>query len=329
MNFPPNKPFIVAEMSCNHLGSADRALEIIDAAADVGADAIKLQVWDYMVVGEDWKIPEGPWSGRLLDKLYEQARTPWKWLPVLFRNAKASGIICFASVFDEMSLGILEKLDCPIYKIASCEIVDLPLIRAVADIGKPMIISTGMASSDEIDDAVEAAKGAESITLLHCVSAYPTLPEHANLWRLNALKSKDVTIGISDHSLGIGVSVAAVALGAEVVEKHLTLSRADGGPDAEFSMEPDEFKLLVSECRRAYQAKTIHLENSDEAPQRILRRSLWFAKNITKGTKIEAVAVCTARPALGLTPKRLNEVIGKTVTRDVKRGEPVTVEVLM
>ena len=323
-------PFIVAEASCNHLGSLDRALQLIDVAAWAGASAIKFQVWDQMVVDRTWVIPDGTWKGRNLAELYQAAKTPWAWLPDLFSRARKKNITLFASVFDVPSLVHLETYGCPMYKISSFELVDLPLIRAVARTGKPMVLSTGMASDDEIFAAVGNTPPLP--TLLHCVSAYPSDPKNANLKRmawLSGMFEGDAPVGLSDHSLGIGVSVAAVALGATMIEKHLTLSRADGGPDSAFSMEPQEFKTLVEECRNAYAALQCPQNNDVEAPQRVLRRSLWFSQGIPVGGVIRPECVVTARPADGLPPSQLDRVIGNHTTRMVKAGEPVTEDILL
>jgi len=324
-----NKPFIVAEMSCNHLGYISRAIDIIDAAVKAGADAVKIQFYDQMVVDRTWIIPDGPWKGMSLARLYERYQIPHKWLHTLFSRAADKEIVLFASVFDTKSLHILEGLGCPMYKISSFELVDLPLIRAVTQTGKPMVLSTGMASEKEINDAVIACLP-HTPTLLHCVSAYPTEHKEANLQRFKSIGDFFLCeTGLSDHSLGIGVSVAAVALGATLIEKHLTLSRADGGPDSAFSMEPQEFKTLVEECRNAYQAIQPPLNDHVEAPQRLIRRSLWFSKGIPAGGVIRPECVVTASPADGLPPSQLVRVIGNHTTRMVKAGEPVTEDILL
>jgi len=317
-----SKPFVIAEVSCNHLQNYNRCIDIIDAAVESGASAVKFQFWDYLTLDKSYTLKVGPWKGQNLYNLYEKAKTPLEWMPKLFAYCFSRSICCFASVFDVKTLELLERMACPIYKIASPEIVDTTLIHAVARTGKPIIISTGMASSEEIDRAVKAAQGVE-ITLLHCISGYPTPPENADLWKLRALKNRGFRVGISDHSQGIGVAVAAVALGAEVVEKHLTISR--DGPDKDFSLLPEEFKELVVESRRAYQAVNakLGLSNPSEAPQRQLRRSLYFAKSLKSGHELTREDFCTARPALGLEIKELNKVIGKVLTRDVKAFEPV------
>jgi len=325
-----NKPFIVAEMSCNHHGQLTTALFIIDAAIEAGADAVKIQVWDQMVVNQAWTIQSGPWFGEKLITLYERAKTPWNWLPQLFAYAHEKGIMLFASVFDTKSLEILEGFGCPMYKISSFELVDLPLIKAVAQTGKPMVLSTGMASGEEVCQAINAIDARREVTVLHCVSAYPTEARDANLRRLKDYNSwSNVELGLSDHSLGVGVSVAAVALGATMIEKHLTLSRADGGPDSAFSMEPPEFKTLVEECRNAYQAIQTPSNDPVEAPQRLLRRSLWFSRGIPAGAVIRPECVVAARPADGLPPSQLVRVIGNHTTRMVKAGEPVTEDILL
>jgi len=326
------KPFIVAEMSANHLGQLSRALDIIDAAAKAGADAVKVQTWDprLMVVDVGYVIRSGPWEGRLLAELYREAYLPCNWWPAMQERAVAVGLELFSSVFDGPSLGFLEAHHVARHKIASPELVDLPLIRAAAATSKPLILSTGMGTLEEIDEAVVAAeegKPGVDLTLLRCVSAYPARPVEACLATMADLRERYFCkVGLSDHSLGLGVAVAAVALGADLIEKHLTLRRLDGGPDAAFSMEPEEFSDMVIACRQAAQAvgAVRYGPTPHEAPQVALRRSLWWAKSLPRGHIIVPGDCLSARPADGLAPKELPKVINRYLSRDVKRGEPVT-----
>lgn len=330
------KPFIVAEMSANHLGSFDRALKIVEAAAKAGADAIKLQTFDPDEMAADYHIQSGPWAGRNLRDLYREARTPRPWHPHLFDAAQANGIECFSTPFSFSDLLFLEALDCPRYKIASFELVDLPLIRRVAKTGKPMIMSTGMATHGEILEAVSAARenGCTDLTLLKCTSGYPAPIAEANLVSMVALRSCGTKVGISDHTrggvLGGVVSICAAFLGADVIEKHLTLSREDGGPDAEFSMDPLEFEGMVVDVRDAAQAygKVKCGPTESELPQLALRRSLYFARPVKRGQPIVEADLRTARPALGLMPREFDRLIGQAVKRDVEPGQPVTWDVI-
>lgn len=330
------KPFIVAEMSANHGGSLYRALEIVRAAAEVGASAIKLQTYtpESMVGNPDYVIPDGPWAGQRLIDLYREAQTPWRWHKEIFDFAKEVGIVAFSSPFDFAAVDFLESLNCPIYKISSFELVDLPLIQYVAQTRKPMIMSTGMAIWREVEEAVHTARanGCRDLTLLKCTSAYPAPPEEMKIksisWMANMFGCDRV--GISDHSPGIGVAVAAVAFGATVIEKHLTMARSLGGPDASFSLEPDEFARLVTEVNAAYAA--INCADSpveSERPQKELRRSLYFTRSLSSGEPITIDAVRTARPALGLAPRELSNVVGRVLARDVKAGDPVSWEVIV
>lgn len=325
-----NKPFIVAEISANHLGSLDRALEIVRAAAHAGADAVKLQTWhrELMVLDRSYRIADGPWKGRNLADLYDEAWTPWVWHKPIFEHAKALGIEAFSTPFDLPSLIFLEALGCPRYKVSSFEIVDLPLIRAIATTGKPMVISTGMATEQEIDDAMTAAieAGGQDITLLKCTSAYPADAAEANLTTMvDMCEAFGCPTGLSDHTPGIGVAVAAAALGATVIEKHLTLLRADGGPDAAFSMEPDEFAQMVTACRQAAQAIGVVRYGPTEAerPQLALRRSVYAMRDIKHGQTITAADMTTARPANGIPPSKMVDWVGATAQCDIRRGEPI------
>jgi pseudaminic acid synthase len=320
---------IIAEMSANHLRSLDRALAIVDAAADAGADLIKLQTWlpDSMCISKDYTLDHGPWAGRKLFDLYREAYTPWQWHRPIFDHARKRGLIPFSAAFDRQSVDFLEKLGVDRHKVASFELVDLPLIRYMASKGKPMILSTGIATEQEIGDALECAYsgGQNDVTLLKCTSAYPADASDANL---RTIQEPELTSwGLSDHTMGIGVACAAAALGATMIEKHLTLSRADGGPDAGFSMEPHEFKQMVVECRRA--AAAIGSVKYGPGPHESteLRRSLWVSKDVAPGEPLRlGVNVVTARPALGLSPAV--DMEGKTASRYLTAGTPLTQEML-
>lgn len=324
-----NKPFIVAEMSCNHLGSYERAVNIVHAASFAGADAIKFQVWkpDTMCLDHSYTIEHGPWAGWKLVDLYRDAHTPWEWLPSLFAIAQQLGLVPFASPFDRESVDYLQMIDCPMYKIASFELVDLDLISYAAKTGKPMIMSIGMAERHEVARAFTAARQhTNDVTLLKCTSAYPADASDANLATLDELAFAGASVGISDHSPGIGVAVAAVARGATMVEKHLTLARADGGHDAGFSMEPGEFKHLVEECRRAAAAVGRVTYGPQASESTALRRSLWFCRDLPAGHVLTDADIRTARPALGLPCDHLPGLIGTVLTKPVASGQPVTME---
>jgi len=325
-------PMLVAEMSSSHLGNLQRAIAIIDAAAKAGADSVKAQCWTQpMCLDETYRIEGGAWHGRLLADLYREAYTPVEWLPALHARITAHGMTPIASVFDA---GAIEAChDWPILKIASFEITDIPLIEAVAKTKQPMIISTGMATYEEIDAAVSAAKQFRrgKITLLKCVSAYPSDAADANLRTMQRLSQPGCKIGLSDHSNGIGVAVAATVLGATLIEKHLTISRADGGLDAAFSMEPHEFAMLVTECRRATAAiGTVRYGPTDaELPQLKLRRSLVWARDLPAQHRITRDDITTARPATGMCINRINELVGMNTVRHTIRtvsfGQPINV----
>lgn len=326
------QPFIVAELSANHLGSLERAIALVETAARVGADAVKLQAWHpaHMVVDRHYVIEAGPWAGRRLAELYEEAHTPWRWFGPLFERARKLGLVGFASVFDEPSLAMLESLACPIYKIASAELTALPLIYAVGRVGKPIMISTGMGTIAEIGEAVCAARagGCRQLTLLRCVSGYPSDPAEAGLSLLEALRHFGVAVGLSDHSPGCGIAVAATALGAEVVEKHLTISRHDGGPDAAFSLEPDEFSTLVAECRRAAAAINSGITQFGPQPseraQALLRRSWWCLHELEAGEIVMPEHVRLARPSTGL-PANVSPY-GRKLLRAKHAGEALLAE---
>jgi pseudaminic acid synthase len=331
-------PFVIAEMSGNHNQSLERALEIVDAAAAAGAHALKLQTYtaDTMTLdlseGEFVVSPASTlWGGTSLYQLYQQAGTPWEWHRPIFDRCRELGLICFSTPFDETSVEFLESLAAPVYKIASFENIHLPLIRRAALTGKPLIISTGMASIAELDEAVRTAReaGCRDIILLKCTSAYPATPESANLVTIPHLRDLfGVQAGLSDHTMGIGVSVAAVALGATVIEKHFTLRRADGGVDSSFSMEPHELQQLVQETRQAFQALgTVSYGPSEKETASLqFRRSLYVARDMKKGDLFTRENLRAVRPGLGLPPKFFDLFLGKKAARDIDRGTPVNWE---
>ena len=329
-------PFIIAEMSGNHNQSLDRALEIVDAAAQTGAHAIKLQTYtadtitlDVRGGGFDIDDEKSLWKGRNLHDLYKQAHTPWDWHPPIMERAKKHGMLCFSSPFDETAVDFLESLDVPAFKIASFENIHLPLIRKVAATGKPMIMSTGMASLAELDDAVRAAReaGCNDLVLLKCTSTYPATPESTNVLTIPHMRELfGCEIGLSDHTMGVGVSVAAVAHGATVVEKHFTLRRADGGVDSTFSLEPEEMKSLVVETERAWQSLGKVSYGPTEAEQKSLafRRSIYVSKDIAKGEILTADNIRIVRPGYGLAPKYYDTIIGHRANQDMAAGTPVS-----
>ena len=335
---PEEPPFIIAEMSGNHNGDIGRALAIVDMAADAGADAIKLQTYraDTITIdhdSEEFMIRGGLWDGRRLFELYQEAYTPWEWHEEIFDYAKQKGLIAFSSPFDHTAVDFLESINSPAYKIASFEIVDIPLIEKAAGTGKPLIISTGMASLDDIDDAVKAATnaGAGGVILLHCVSGYPTPVEQANLRAMVELKARYGTfIGLSDHSMGISVPLAAVALGATVIEKHVTLDRSAGGPDDAFSLEPDELSALCKGAREAWQAmgsSERKLKPSEDGSQKH-RRSLYVVADIKKGEALTEKNIRSIRPANGLAPKHYRAVLGQRAKTDIDFGTPLSFDLI-
>ena len=335
---PGHPPYVIAELSGNHNGEIARAIDLINAAKLAGADAVKLQTYtaDTMTIEHDgpgFRIQGGLWDGRSLHELYQEAHTPWDWHPTLFAHAKKIGIDCFSSPFDFTAVDLLESLGAPAYKIASFEIIDTPLIRYAAKTGKPLIVSTGMADESEIDDAVTAARssGARGVALLHCVSGYPTPAEEANLARIPSLASRyDCPIGLSDHSLRIEVPIASVALGATILEKHFTLARADGGPDAAFSLEPDELRALVEGVRTAHAAlgRSQYGRAPSEAANVSFRRSLYAVKDIAEGEELTSDNVRSIRPGFGLSPKYLPEILGRRARRAIARGTPMSFELV-
>lgn len=329
------RPYLIAEMSGNHNRSLDRALEIVDAAAASGADAIKLQTYtaDTMTLnvrapGFVIEDPDSLWAGRQLYDLYDEAHTPWDWHGPIMERAASHGIDCFSSPFDETAVDFLESLDAPAYKIASFEITDLPLIRKVAGTGKPMIVSTGMATMAEIDEAVRTARdaGNTDIVILKCTSTYPATPENTNISTIpNMREAFGVEVGLSDHTMGCGVAVAAVGMGAVLVEKHFTLARADGGVDSAFSLEPAEFRNLREETERAWQAigKVTYGGTKAEEKSRAFRRSLYIAQDMYAGEKLTAKSLRVVRPGFGLPPKFYEQMLGKRVNRAVIAGTPL------
>lgn len=328
-------PFVIAEMSGNHNQSLDRALAIVEAAAKAGAHAIKLQTYtaDTMTIDANKGLfyidsPESLWKGNSLYDLYKLAYTPWEWHEPIFKRCRELGLIGFSTPFDETAVDFLEGLNVPAYKIASFENNHLPLIKKAAETGKPLIISTGMASVAELDEAVMAARGAgcDDIVLLKCTSGYPTPPASANLMSISHLKQLfNVEVGLSDHTMGIGVSIAGVALGATVVERHFTLSRADGGVDSAFSMEPDELRLLVDESFKAWQAVgcvSYGTTAADKVSAKY-RRSVYVVRDVKKGDAFTSENVRVIRPGDGLSPKYYDVVLGKKASCDVLKGTPM------
>ena len=330
-------PFVVAEMSGNHNQSLDRALAIVDAAAAAGAHGLKLQTYtpDTMTLDLDEREfhisdPKNLWTGTSLYRLYGEAHTPWEWHAPIFERARQLGMVAFSTPFDATAVDFLESLGTPCYKIASFENADLPLIQRVAATGKPMIISTGMAGVGELDETVRTARaaGCRDLVLLKCTSSYPATPEFSNLRTIPHLRTLfECEVGLSDHTMGVGASVAAVALGATVIEKHFTLARADGGVDSTFSLEPAEMAALVTETERAWQAmgSVMYGPQSDAERKSVLfRRSLYFVREVAAGAEISALDVRAIRPGLGLAPKHIADVIGRRAREDVARGTPVS-----
>lgn len=329
---PDQKPFVIAEMSGNHNQSLERALTIVDAAADAGADAIKLQTYtaDTMTLPGAFTIEdEGSlWKGRELYDLYQEAYTPWEWHQAIFERAKERGIIAFSSPFDESAVDFLEELGAPVYKIASFENTDHPLLKKVASTGKPVIMSTGAATISELDEAVNVLRreGCRELILLKCTSTYPASPENTNLHTIPHMQSLfGVQVGLSDHTMGVGAAVAAVALGATVIEKHFTLSRAEGGVDSTFSLEPHELKLLTTESERAWQAMGYvqYGVQHAEVKSRLFKRSVYAAKDIDVGEVLTKENIRVIRPGLGLAPKHYEALLGKVASKEIKTGTPL------
>ena len=329
-------PFVIAEMSGNHNQSLERALEIVEAAARSGAQGLKIQTYTADTMTLD--LSEGEffindsqslWQGTSLYKLYQQAYTPWEWHEPIFKRCKELGIVGFSTPFDATAVDFLESLDMPCYKIASFENTDLQLIRKVASTGKPLIISTGMATIAELDETVRTAReaGCEDLILLKCTSTYPATPENTNILTIPHLRDLfDVQVGMSDHTMGIGVAVASVALGATVIEKHFTLARADGGVDSAFSMESEEMRQLVIESKRAWQAlgKISYGATEAEKKSLVFRRSLYISQDMKVGDVFTKENLRSVRPGLGLPTKYYNILLGKKIVRNAKAGQPMT-----
>jgi len=334
-------PFIIAEMSGNHNQSLARALDIVDAAADAGAHGLKIQTYTAETMTLDLSTDEfvindrdSLWDGQSLYRLYEEAHTPWAWHPAIFARARQRGLIPFSTPFDETAVDFLETLDTPCYKIASFEMTDLPLIRKVAATGKPLIISTGMASAGEIDETVRTARasGCRDLVLLKCTSTYPASPGNTNLKTIPHLRQlAGCEVGLSDHTEGIGAAVAAIALGATVIEKHFALSRADGGVDSAFSIEPAELKALVLETERAWRALgQVHYGASGDAEQKSLayRRSIYACADIAAGEALSRENIRIIRPGYGLAPKFLDLCLGRQARNAIKKGSPIVWDLL-
>ncbi|PTB18081.1 pseudaminic acid synthase [Trinickia symbiotica] len=331
-------PYIIAEMSANHNGSLDNAFKLIEAARAAGADAVKLQTYraDTITLDSDrpeFQISSGLWAGTSLYRLYENAHTPWEWHKPLFERARAQGITIFSSPFDTTAVDLLEDLNAPAYKIASFEAVDLPLIRYVARTGKPMIISTGMASAEEIAEAIDAAYcgGCKEVAILRCVSGYPAPASDYNLRTMSDMMARfDVVTGLSDHTLDNITAISAVALGAALIEKHFTLDRSGGGPDDSFSLEPAQLTALVRDARTAWEAlgSVSYARKSSEQGNVQFRRSLYAVKPIAAGELFTAENVRSIRPGFGLAPKHLDSLLGRPSPVSFERGEPITEKAL-
>jgi pseudaminic acid synthase len=333
-----NQPFIIAEMSGNHNQSLDRALAIVDAAADAGVQAIKLQTYTADTITMDAKggafeidDANSLWKGKNLYQLYKEAYTPWEWHQSIFDHAKSRGLIAFSSPFDETAVDFLESLDVPAYKIASFENNHIPLIKKVAQTGKPVIVSTGVSSLSDIELVVTTLRnnGCENFALLKCTSTYPALPTNTNLKTIPHLREMfHCEVGLSDHTMGVGVSVGAIVLGATIIEKHVTLNRADGGVDSAFSLEPHELKSLVQETERAWQAlgRVQYGVQETENKSILFKRSIYAVKDIEAGEIITAEHIRVIRPGNGLHPKYFEDLIGKKAQKSFKKGSPFTHE---
>ncbi|MFJ3956452.1 pseudaminic acid synthase [Arthrobacter sp. NPDC090010] len=337
---PDAAPFIIAEMSGNHNGDLQRALDIVDMVAESGAQAVKLQTYTADTITIDSNKPQFTisgdhplWGGKNLYQLYTEAHTPWEWHEAIFERARSKGLIAFSSPFDHTAVELLESLGAPLYKIASLEIGDLALLRRVAQTGKPVILSDGAATLTDIDTAVKTirAEGNDQIVVLACTSSYPAAPSESNLRTIPVLRDAfGIQVGLSDHTMGIGAAIAAVALGATVVEKHVTLSRADGGVDSDFSLEPHELRSLVTESRTAWEAlgSPVIQHTAGESESLRLRRSLYVVKPVKAGDKVTAENVRSIRPAGGLEPVYLDTVLGREFRQDADAGTPLTWDVV-
>lgn len=329
-------PYVIAELSANHNGQLDTALKIIDAAKNAGADAVKLQTYHPDTItlncdNEEFQIHGGPWDGKTLYELYMEAHMPWDWHKPLFEHARKIGISIFSSPFDNTAVDLLENLNAPAYKIASFEAVDISLIKYVASTGKPMIISTGMANDEEIQEAIDAAYegGCKELAILHCVSGYPAPAEDYNLHTISDMVNRfGLVTGLSDHTLDNTTAIVSVGLGASIIEKHFTLDRSGGGPDDSFSLEPDELGALCRNARTAWQAlgKVDYGCKASEQGNIKFRRSLYFVKDLKAGEMITNDSVRSVRPGFGLAPKYLSQVIGKHVVADTKAMTAVSIE---
>ena len=335
---PDHSPYVIAELSANHNGKLQTAMCIVEEAKKAGANAVKLQTYKPDTItldcnSEDFKISGGLWDGRTLYELYEEAHMPWSWHKPLFDHAQKLGITIFSSPFDNSAVDLLEDLNAPAYKIASFEVVDLPLIKYVANTGKPMIISTGMASAEEIAEAIEAARegGCEELAILHCVSGYPAPAADYNLRTIsNMIERFGLVTGLSDHTLDNTTAITSVALGASIIEKHFTLDRSGGGPDDSFSLEPADLTALCRDAKTAWQAMGLvdYGRKSSEQGNAKFRRSLYFVKNIQEGEIITTDAVRSVRPGFGMPPKYLPAVIGKRARKNIMAGTPVSASLI-
>lgn len=327
-------PYIIAELSANHNGRLETALKIIEEAKKAGADAIKLQTYTADTItldcdSEEFQIHGGLWDGKTLYQLYKEAHMPWAWHKPLFEHARKLGITIFSSPFDNTAVDLLEELNAPAYKIASFEAVDLPLIKYVASTGKPMIISTGMADAEEIQEAIDAAceGGCKELAILHCVSGYPAPAADYNLRTIpNMMQRFGLVTGLSDHTLDNTTAIASVVLGASIIEKHFTLDRSGGGPDDSFSLEPRELEALCRDSKTAWAAlgQVDYGRKSSEQGNAKFRRSLYFVKALTAGEEVTEDAVRSVRPGFGLSPKYLGQILGQRVTKDVEFATPVS-----
>ena len=330
---PDYPPYIIAEVSANHNGKLENALKLLEIAKEAGADAVKLQTYTADTITldcdkEDFQIRGGLWDGNTLYSLYQQAYTPWEWHKALFEKAKSLDLTIFSSPFDATAVELLESLDAPAYKIASFEAIDLPLIRTAARTKKPLIISTGMANQDEIQEAIEAAKeaGCTELAILHCVSGYPTPADQYNLRTVADMTERfECVVGLSDHTIENITAITSIAMGAAIVEKHFTLDRQGGGPDDSFSLEPEELSNLCRDTKMAWQAlgKVNYTLTEAEKGNVQFRRSLYAVKNIKKGELLTAKNVKSIRPGFGLAPKFLPEILGKVSTDDIEYGSPI------